>query len=277
MRFHATVLIENTSGSEELASEHGFSILITGEDGYRLLLDTGDSAAFLDNARQLGVDLDCLDALVLSHNHLDHAGGILPLLDQHKHPNEVYLGHCFFDPRYRREQGRIKGISGRLSESDLMARRVNYYILNRSICYPLHNGIWLVAGFPSSNRFETPLKAMMRQSNGEYETDSFCDEIALVLEGEQGLTVISGCAHNGIINICQRVSNYFERPVDTFIGGTHLKDADSARIRSTIKVLQLLKIRRVGACHCNGAEANELFERDLRGYFPIHSGSIIEI
>ncbi len=277
MRFTATVLIENTTESEALKSEHGLSILITGEDGYRLLLDTGDSAAFLDNARVLGADLNGLDALVISHNHHDHAGGLLPLLDRVAPPKELYLGWNFFEPRYKRELGRMRGISGRVSESDLMSRRINYSILNRSICYPLHEGIWLVAGFTSCNRFETPFKAMLRLSQGEYETDSFCDEIAVVLEGEQGLTVISGCAHNGMINICQRVSNYFERPVDTFIGGTHLKDADNARIRSTIKAVNYLKFRRVGACHCNGAEAGELFARDVRGFFSIHSGSVIEI
>ena len=65
--------------------------------------------------------------------------------------------------------------------------------------------------------------------------------------------------------------------MDTFLGGTHLVAADSARLRSTIKALGFLRVRRIAACHCNGQEANELFARELRGYLPVHSGSVIEL
>ena len=72
MRFQATVLIDNTTVSPELKAEHGLSILITAGDGYRLLLDTGDTGAFLDNAAALGTDLNGLDALVLSHGPVSY-------------------------------------------------------------------------------------------------------------------------------------------------------------------------------------------------------------
>lgn len=277
MRFTATVLIDNTTESEALKAEHGLSILITAEDGYRLLLDTGDTDAFLTNAETMGLDLNGLDSLVLSHGHFDHTGGLISLIEQKAPPKEIYFGSLFFAPRYRRELGRMRGISARIQEIDLMKRRLNYYMLNRSICYPLHEGIWLVTGFPSTNRFETPVKTMVRRVGGEYVVDDFSDEVAVVLEQENSLSIVSGCSHNGIVNICQRVSSYFHRPVDTFIGGTHLMDADSARIRSTIKMLGLMRVQRVAACHCNGAEAAELFSKDLRGYLPIHSGSVIEL
>ena len=277
MRFQATVLIDNTTVSPELKAEHGLSILITAEDGYRLLLDTGDTGAFLDNAAALGTDLSGLDALVLSHGHYDHTGGLSTLLEQCDPPKEIYFGSCFFAPRYRRELGRMRGISARVQEMDLMKRRLNYYMLDRSICYPLHEGIWLVTGFPSTNRFEKPVKAMVRRIGEDFIVDDFCDEVAVVLEQEDSLSVVSGCSHNGMINICQRVSSYFQRPVDTFLGGTHLVAADSARLRSTIKALGFLRVRRVAACHCNGGEANELFARELRGYLPVHSGSVIEL
>lgn len=277
MRFTVTVLIDNTTESEALKAEHGLSILITAEDGYRLLLDTGDTDAFLQNADVMGADLNALDALVLSHGHFDHTGGLMPLVEQRIPPKEIYFGSFFFAPRYRRELGRMRGISARIQEIDLMKHRLNYYMLNRSICYPLHDGIWLVTGFPSGNRFEAPVKTMVRRIGDEFLVDDFSDEIAVVLEQEDSLSIVSGCSHSGMINICQRVSNYFQRPVDTFIGGTHLMDADSARIRSTIRALEFLKVRRVAACHCNGAEATEVFARELRGFVPVHSGSVIEI
>lgn len=276
MRFQATILIDNQTQSDALIAEHGLSILVTAQDGYRFLLDVGDSGAFLKNADTLGLDLNGLDAVVLSHGHYDHTGGLMDLVEQRVPPKEIYFGSFFFAPRYRRELGRMRGISARIQEIDLMKKRLNYYMLNPSTCYPLHEGIWLMTGFSQTNRFETPVKAMVRRIGDELIPDDFCDEIAVILDGEKSLTILSGCSHNGVINICQRASSYFQRPVSAFLGGTHLTDAEPARIRATVRALDALGLRKVCACHCNGEEASAIFARELHSYQPVCAGSTVE-
>lgn len=69
-------LIENTPGDPRCACEHGLSLYLETHD-HRLLMDTGSTGAFADNAEALGIDLTRVDTVVLSHGHYDHAGGLL--------------------------------------------------------------------------------------------------------------------------------------------------------------------------------------------------------
>ena len=70
-------LIENTTKSKSIRAEHGLSLYIETQN-HRLLSDCGCTDAFLENARTLGVDLQPVDSVFLSHGHYDHSGGILP-------------------------------------------------------------------------------------------------------------------------------------------------------------------------------------------------------
>ena len=80
MELKITTLIENQPGQDErLAFEHGLSLFIEFA-GKRLLFDTGQTGAFADNAEKLSIDLSQLDAVILSHGHYDHSGGLARLL-----------------------------------------------------------------------------------------------------------------------------------------------------------------------------------------------------
>ena len=85
MELKITTLIENQPGQDgRLAFEHGLSLFIEFA-GKRLLFDTGQTGAFADNAEKLSIDLSQLDAVILSHGHYDHSGGLARLL-----PLDVY-------------------------------------------------------------------------------------------------------------------------------------------------------------------------------------------
>ena len=73
MRF--TVLNENTAGKRGFLAEHGLSVLIV-HQGRKLLFDTGQTDVFLHNAEKIGETLSDLDAIILSHGHFDHCGGL---------------------------------------------------------------------------------------------------------------------------------------------------------------------------------------------------------
>ena len=92
MRIH--VLAENTTCRDDLAAEHGLSLLIEA-CGRRLLFDTGASGVFADNAARMGLDLSTVDAAVLSHGHYDHGGGLARFLEINDHA-PVYMNERAF-------------------------------------------------------------------------------------------------------------------------------------------------------------------------------------
>ncbi len=96
------ILVDNET-RDGLIAEHGFSLLIE-VDGEKILFDTGQTNALFLNAEQLGVTLEELDTLVLSHGHYDHTGG-LPRLLRISHNVRVYCHAAAFLPRYSKKKG----------------------------------------------------------------------------------------------------------------------------------------------------------------------------
>ncbi len=272
MGFVVTTLMENHAAVDGMHTEHGLSLHLT-DGSFSLLLDTGATPAFLDNARQLGVGLDRIDILVLSHGHYDHTGGVKALLESGCHPGATYFGPNFFARRYHREPGRLYPIGARLTEEFLFERAMPFYVLEPGIL-KLSEQVFLVCGIPFKTELEKANPGMLRQYEGAYVVDDFNDETVVVVRGEQGLALLSGCSHRGVVNTCMWVSELFREPVHTFIGGTHLMDADEARIRATMARLHALGVRRLGACHCNGEQAGAIFEREFEGFFKNNAGTV---
>ena len=275
MRFQIVTLIENYSQNLDLFCEHGLSLFIT--DGkHRILFDAGASSAFLNNAKKLGISLEKLDALVLSHGHFDHTGGVEALLEQYGAPRTLYIGKHFFDLRYSDSHTPRLDISAKIQEEALERYKVNRQVTSEKI-QSLYPGIFVVSGFTNIEELEPPAPFLLRFRKGREEVDLFEDEIGVVLETEQELTLISGCSHTGILSMCEYVSNLFGRPVTTFLGGTHLMEANEARVMKTCRMLKDKGVRRLGACHCNGEAAGAYFQENFPGFFLNHTGDVVEI
>lgn len=271
MGFTVTTVIENHSADERLLAQYGLSMYLT-DGSFSLLLDTGADGTFLKNAEALGISFDGLDTLVLSHGHSDHAGGVKALIESGIKPREAYIGENFFAPRYKREGGRLRPISARVSEEYLMDRGINYYVIEPGI-HRLHEKVYMVNGIPATNSFETPNELLICQIGREYLTDPFTEETVVVVEGNEGLAVLSGCCHSGVLNTCEWISKLFERPIHTFIGGTHLMESSAGRIAETMHRLELMGIKRMGACHCHGELATQMFAERFDGFFDNGCGS----
>lgn len=275
MSFQITTLMENTSPKSCLAAEHGLSLLIEGASR-RVLYDTGSSPRFLKNARALGADLSGLDALVLSHGHYDHTGGLSALLLDGPRPGTIYLGEDFFGSRYSEKEDGLLEIGAAIGEQAMKSAGVPLVTVGAEPL-ALGDGIFLLSGFTPTEEPEKLSPKMLRQGLAGLETDSFRDEVAVVLETEQDLVLLSGCAHVGILSMCRRVTDLFGRPVTAFVGGTHLMAADDARIRYTCDCLKERGVRRLGACHCNGEKAGAYFEEHFPGFFRNNVGSKMTI
>lgn len=275
MKYQIVTLIENDSLKPGLACEHGLSLYIT--DGeHRILFDTGASSACLDNARALGISLENLDALILSHGHYDHTGGVEALLEQYGAPDTLYVGKHFFDRRYSESHTPRLDISAKIREEVLEKYKVNKQVAAEKML-SLYPGIYIVSGFANTEDLEPPAPFLLRSCEGFEGVDLFEDEIAVVLETEQELVLISGCSHTGILSMCGHVSCLFDRPVTTFLGGTHLMEADEERVKKTCRLLKDRGIRRLGACHCNGEVAGAYFQKHFPGFFLNYTGDVVQI
>ena len=275
MAFTVTTLMENNALRDCLASEHGLSLLVEG-NGCKVLYDTGASPRFLMNARALEADLSDLDALVLSHGHYDHTGGVSSLLASRCKPRIAYRGRNFFQPRFSEKQDGLMEIGAAMEEDAFQQADVPFVIMEDEPV-KLAEGMWLVSGFASTDEMEKPSPKMLRRVKGEMVTDTFEDEVAIVLELKEGLALLSGCSHVGILSMCRRVNELFGRPVTVFVGGTHLMAAGDERIRYTCDQLRELGITQLGACHCSGEKAALYFEENFPGFFRNNVGCRLEL
>ena len=211
-----TVLIDNVA-AEPLVSEWGLSILITADDR-SILLDTGASHLFAQNAERLGVDLNSVDTGVLSHAHYDHADGMDTFFSlNRKAPFLVREGSC--ENCYGIKEGLLRYIgiqSGVLKKHE---DRIRYV----SGVHTISEGIWLVPHRRADYSSIALRNDLYTVSNDERVPDDFAHEQSLVIETGQGLVVFNSCSHTGMTNILTDIREMLGRSdVCAYIGGLHL-------------------------------------------------------
>ena len=197
-------LIENTASREDLAAEHGLSLYIETEK-HKILFDSGQSAAFTDNAETLGVDLTQVDLAVLSHGHYDHGGG-LPHFLRRNEKAPVWLNPHAFEPHFNASEKDI-GLDPVLQSSD----RIRFAEEGQRI----GEGLTLYSniGCPYGIR---PFGLTM----GNRQPEDFRHEQYLLIEEAGKRVLLSGCSHRGILNIMK-----WFRP-DVLVGGFHFMKMD---------------------------------------------------
>lgn len=273
------VLVDNCALIDRYyLAEPAVSYLIEA-DGLRLLFDSGYSDVYLRNAASMGEDLSRLDYLVISHGHDDHTGGLAYWPASNGRP--ALAAHPdAFDPK---RHGDLS-IGSPLSRKELKARfelRLTREPLWLSPHLVFLGQIPRVNDFecrkPVGERYKTAGAAdggeragdggdggdgggdgVIGRSDGApaYEPDFILDDSALAWKGDDGLVVVSGCSHAGIVNIVEYAMELFsERRLAAVIGGFHLLDADEALLRLTAARLAALAPAAVYAAHCTDLAA----------------------
>ncbi len=257
------------SGGATCCAHHGLSLLITAHvDGTRrtLLLDAGpEGATFLRNAGILGVDFGAIDAVVLSHGHWDHAGGLLAALEsiasrrgRDQVPCYVHPG-MFAQRATRRPTGEM-AVHEPVPDPALLAEagaRVVNTTEPQSLC---GGAFWLSGEIPRRTRYEVGLPGHMRRSadGKSWEPDPLLmdERFVTVRVKDKGQFVFSACSHAGIVNVLRHAKREIPKtPLYGAMGGMHLSGVTEKAIPRTVADLKKLGLKLLAPGHCTGWRA----------------------
>jgi 7,8-dihydropterin-6-yl-methyl-4-(beta-D-ribofuranosyl)aminobenzene 5'-phosphate synthase len=270
---HLTVLCENFAPmSFGIIGEHGFSALIESE-GKTLLFDTGQGLGLLSNAKLLGKNLNNVEAVALSHGHSDHTGGLAGLIRNHK-ARRVIAHPGIFDKKMavRKIGDKIIRIPIGLpaSKEELEKMGVIFQLTEKPM--EIIPGVWFSGEVPAKNDFEFTDPDLRVETPEGLVADPFRDDAALFIKTDKGLTIVSGCAHRGIINTIDYAREFVgDIPIFAVIGGFHLHNADQDRVNKTIEALKNMGPQIVSGGHCTGQDSAFILREGLRKSFRFMS------
>lgn len=274
-----SVLLENEARSKTLAREHGLSLLLSCGDA-TVLLDAGQSDACIRNAALLEQQgkpgLSAVTAIVLSHGHYDHSGGLAHVLpyfaaqaSSSRPPLIMHPDALLPRRRADKNSGGFKQLGipeaarAQLRDWPLQLTKESLY-LNEQLVY---------LGEIPRKYPETCALLGEIERGGAYEKDQLWDDTALAYVGSKGLVVIAGCAHSGIINIVEHAKAVTGvESVHAVIGGTHMHDADEALVDRTLRYFSEQNVALLRTCHCTG---DALSRSPLQQ--PLHGGDYLEL
>jgi 7,8-dihydropterin-6-yl-methyl-4-(beta-D-ribofuranosyl)aminobenzene 5'-phosphate synthase len=271
----AVVVVDNRAGSPEHASEHGLAVWLE-HGGRALLYDAGAGGALLPNLAALGLEPGDIAAVVLSHGHYDHAGGLTPLLAARREAGLATPVWCHADalgPHLKAGPGQPANIGA--SPGQAKAWRALGAELNL-VDGPVRpwEGIWLLAPIPRRTPYEEPAPGLVtRDAAGRLIPDAVNDDLALVAMGDSGPGVLTGCAHAGVVNLLLAAEEAAGRPPALLMGGTHLGLVGERQREAALAELAARPGLKVAAGHCTGSEVMDRLARELGERFtPLASG-----
>ncbi len=244
------VLVENTTPSSPLIGEYGFSaqLLI---DNHNILFDTGSNDALFLNSTALGIDLSLVEEIVISHGHYDHTGALMPFLN--KYGGRKIYAHSGIFPRrlISRTGGKMVDIGCKFAYQEAVDAGAE--LVFTDIFSEIHPGIYLTGEIPRSTTYEDVGGDFVFEKDGQLHQDLLPDDMAMVIEHPEGLIIISGCSHSGMINTleyCRQKTGRSE--VLAYVGGTHLMNASPERLVNTIEAVRMYDVKKLIIGHCTG-------------------------
>jgi len=233
------ILFDKTAVDKNIHTGWGIAFLV--DD--KILFDTGEKGDWLlKNIRTLGVNMGKVEAVVISHDHWDHTGGLWEILKEKK---ELKVYCC---PGFSKElKDKVKQAHAELFEATKFTE--------------VSQNIYCTGEIPGAY-------------HGKY-----MPEQAAVLKTDNGLTIMTGCAHPGILKIVEKVKNmYPQERLYCVLGGFHLMESDRRAIEIVVENFRKMNVMKVGPTHCSGEEAEGIFRKSYKdNCMPIKAGQEIEV
>ena len=256
-------------------AQHGISFLLKVRSGgqvHEILFDTGNSwEPIAHNLRLMGEDVSGIKAVVLSHRHYDHTGGLKGLLVELGREITIISHPDLFRPNFVLPLREI-GIPFTREELEGLGAK---FLLTRD---PLEvvPGVITTGEVPRTSDVEREMtiETYTVDDEGRIVRDPMLDDVSLIVRLEGGSVVLTGCSHAGVINIVRR-SSEIAGPVKAVVGGFHLISASEERIEATVEALREMGVERVITGHCTGLAAECAFRRSYgKGFEQLAAGRV---
>ena len=235
----ARILCIYNDGAKEgtsLIGDHGQSLLID-VDGQRILFDTGAKGhILLNNMDILGVEAESIDRLVLSHGHYDHTGGLPDLLERRERPLEV-IAHPVAVEEKVRGVGKVRYQRVGFPHISEEARsKMSLTLSAEPIQVTEH--LFTTGEITEGEEKRNIVSRIQRRIDGEWRTDDLRDDLSMVLRAREGLVLICGCCHAGILNTLAHARTAHGDKVHAVAGGIHMLSSSIDDVDRVIEVLE---------------------------------------
>ncbi|MGM0600106.1 MAG: MBL fold metallo-hydrolase [Candidatus Rifleibacteriota bacterium] len=252
MNYKLTIISDNKA-LPGFQAEHGYSVLVESRD-FRLLFDTGQGEAFNQNLEKLNIDLTSINCLALSHGHYDHTGGVATFFNRNKSA-PVYCLQGANKKRYsRKESGRMKYIGMPEEARRLFSHNdpKRLRIISSDESFELTPGIGISGPVKRTTEFEKPEPYFFLDEQAIVH-DPIKDDLSLWLDTSQGLVILCGCCHAGLINTIKTIRQRTgKQKIHAIIGGLHLAKASKQKLKAVFSELNSIKPQFIMPAHCTG-------------------------
>jgi 7,8-dihydropterin-6-yl-methyl-4-(beta-D-ribofuranosyl)aminobenzene 5'-phosphate synthase len=264
---------------DTFAAEHGLSLMVTtyrGSESHSILFDAGyNESGVMHNIDKLGIDIQAVEALVISHAHMDHAGALHAVLDRLSKPMPLYVHPGIFSfPRLLEQKDGSRVFFPRTFVKKDMESTGCTLMESKSPTLVANDTIAITGEVERTTDFEKGLPKAYVQVDGRYQKDSIPDDQSLIVKlKDERLVLITGCCHAGIINTIRFALKL--TGIDKMygvLGGLHLSGAHfEPIIEQTIDALKEFNPEVVVPMHCTGWNASKKLADTFPDAFTLNS------